>query len=222
MFGSLKRSSADHSGHHAVTSASGDEYWSYERSLRFERCRPGAPATVDTVDAQSVRQAVRMTVTRLSVVLRGGSRVIGRRGLAGVVDLMVVAGLWVGAEVAVRTLPLQRTARVFGAHLAGARAGADDCKPPPGERPLTEQPPSSLTVAEEERVRLAQAVGRLWPAGPGPCLRQSLVTARLLRRMEPRLHLGVGTKEDGALWAHAWIELPDGRDFGRDERILPF
>jgi hypothetical protein len=136
-----------------------------------------------------------------------------------VADLAVVTGLWVVAEVEVRTLPLPRVARAFGADLA---TGPDPATVvAPGDDGPSSLPPA-LTAAEADRVALAEAFGRRWPSGPGPCLRQALVTARVLRRLRPRLHLGVARTDGGSLWAHAWVELPDGRAFGRDDGVLPF
>ncbi len=184
-----------------------------------------APGTPGTPGAGTVEPVIRLTASswqagrRLAVGARHRLGRVREGGGAGVIDLVVVGGLWTAAEVGVRTLPLARVARVFGAELAaGSDAGA--LVAPEGRASAPALPP--LTVAEADRVALAEAFGRRWPSGPGPCLRQALVTAHVLRRLRPRLHLGVARTDAGSLWAHAWVELPDGRAFGRDERVLPF
>ncbi|MGC8462061.1 MAG: lasso peptide biosynthesis B2 protein [Acidimicrobiales bacterium] len=156
---------------------------------------------------------------RLATVARLGLRRLRGGGLGGIGNVIVVAGLWAAAEASVRVVPLPRLSRAFGAELApGSTPRAPDALS--GDRRVTE--PAALTATEQDRVRLAEVFGRQLASGPGPCLRQALVTARVLRRLEPRLHLGVARRQSGEVWAHAWVELEDGRAFGRDDAVVPF
>ncbi|WP_250447386.1 lasso peptide biosynthesis B2 protein, partial [Actinotalea sp. C106] len=62
-----------------------------------------------------------------------------------------------------------------------------------------------LTPRDADRCDLAL---RVLDRGPfnGTCLRQSLLLAHLLRHRDPVLRVGVA-KVDGAVRAHAWIEI---------------
>ncbi len=156
---------------------------------------------------------------RLVAVARLGFRRLRGGGLGELGNVVVVTWLWAVAEASVRVVPLPRLSRAFGAELApGSTSKAPEV--PSGDRQVTEAP--TLTAAEQDRVTLAEALGRHLASGPGPCLRQALVTACVLRRLEPRLHLGVARRESGEVWAHAWVELEDGRAFGRDDAVVPF
>ncbi len=109
-------------------------------------------------------------------------------------EYLVVFGLAVIAEVGVRTVRLERLARLFSVSLA----------------PTGEPGGSPATVPEwaRARLRVIPTVMNRWPVD-GTCLRQSLVTGQRLRKLRPTLHIGVRRGEDAVL-AHAWVDI-DGR-----------
>lgn len=96
-------------------------------------------------------------------------------------------------EVAVRVLPLRTSARLAGAHL--------ELEPTVAERDGWPE----LTPRERDRCDLALRMIARRPFR-ATCLRRSLVLATLLRRRRPALRVGV-TKTDGAVAAHAWLEI---------------
>lgn len=101
----------------------------------------------------------------------------------------------VAVEVGLRTRPLHRLADDLGVPLQTQVAG----------------PPVGRTVAldrrDARRVLTALRVLHRWPFGD-TCLRQALVTGRLLRHLGPRLCVGVA-KRSGEVRAHAWVEIGD-------------
>jgi hypothetical protein len=108
------------------------------------------------------------------------------------------------AEVAVRTMPLERAARLFGARFSREATGG--------------QPHDDLNRLPKWARRNLLVVGLTmdaWP-GDGLCLRQSLVAAHRLRSLSPTLHLGVRRSAD-RVEAHAWIVVDgvavDARDY---------
>ena len=117
-------------------------------------------------------------------------------------DVLAVAGWMAVAEVGVRLLSLPRLARWMGTPLAtGPRSPAGD--------------PPSLRPSERRRVRLAAALGRRWPFADGPCLRQALVTGRVLRRHRPVLRIGASLA-GAEVTGHAWLEV-GSLEIGRAE-----
>ena len=101
-------------------------------------------------------------------------------------------------EVALRTLPLPRTARLFGAPLRTTDPAT----------PLPERP-ARLGAHGRRQARAVQRVLRHWPFGD-TCLRHALVAGHRLRRFDPELVVGVA-KIDGEIRAHAWLEFASGR-----------
>jgi hypothetical protein len=100
-------------------------------------------------------------------------------------------------ETLIRFVRLSRLTRLLGVRLDLTPAG--DVPPAPVDLP-------------PEAVRRLQATARVvhvWPFCQGPCLRQSLVAAHLLREQGAALRLGIVGSAD-TLSAHAWVEL-DGR-----------
>ncbi|UFU02400.1 lasso peptide biosynthesis B2 protein [Ruania suaedae] len=99
-------------------------------------------------------------------------------------------------EVCLRTLPLPRTARIFGVSLrtTGGSTVA----------------PRQAVLGRRGRLqaRAVQRVMRHWPFDD-TCLRHALVAGHRLRRFGPELVIGV-TKVDGAVRAHAWLEFDSG------------
>lgn len=101
-------------------------------------------------------------------------------------------------ELSLRTSDLRTTARRLGVSLP---AFAPEPIPlPPG----TEQD-EGLPAWAGRRGWVAVRLMHRWPFGD-TCLRRSLVLGQRLAVLHPQLHLGV-TKEDGALQAHAWLEV---------------
>jgi hypothetical protein len=124
-----------------------------------------------------------------------------------IVQVPIVVGLGLVAEVAVRALPLPSVARLFRIELT-------DDAPASGSQP--ELPEWALI-----RWRVVKRVMRHWPGG-GACLRQSLVAGSRLRRLRPTMRLGVA-RAAGRIQAHAWLEVagwsldPSAGDYG----VLP-
>lgn len=153
----------------------------------------------------------------------GGRKTIGIVILAGkavrrygttwprTIDLMLVAWWWGLAEIGVRVISLARLAPHFGVRIAEDTARVDSITPS-----------FQLDDRERQRLEMIWRVARRWPAGPGPCLRQSLVTGHVLRRHSPLLHLGVIRAGADDFLGHAWIELSDGREFGRLDEVEGF
>lgn len=63
-----------------------------------------------------------------------------------------------------------------------------------------------LAVDDRRRLRCLRRVMRHWRLSKGPCLRESLVAARVLRRHRPQLVLG-GRFDGPSFVAHAWLEI---------------
>lgn len=115
----------------------------------------------------------------------------GRVRLA--VSALTTLSRFVVVELLVRVVELERAARVLGASLDGPELAG-----------------RQLTAEDRRAVRRAQALGRRWPLGRGPCLRETLVIAWMLRRHGPVLRLGV--RRDGdAVTAHAWLDVAGQR-----------
>lgn len=115
---------------------------------------------------------------------------------ADFVTLARVATIGVIVELGVRLLPLAVIARILGVTIEPASLVA-------GAAPTR----SAMTDRQRRTVQLARWLMRHWPWGAGPCLRQALVIAHLLRALEPRLRLGV-RRVNGRVEAHAWVEVP--------------
>ncbi len=107
--------------------------------------------------------------------------------------LVRVAATAVGAEVAVRLLPLRIAARLAGAHL--------ELEPTVAERDAWQD----LPPRDRDRCDLALRLLGRRPLN-ATCLRRSLVLASVLRHRRPALRVGVA-KSGGAVVAHAWLEL---------------
>ena len=70
-------------------------------------------------------------------------------------------------------------------------------------------PLRQLSPRAQQQLRCTRRVADVWPFSQGPCLRRALVGGHLVRRLDPRIRLGVTSSDDGLL-AHAWLEI-DGR-----------
>jgi len=114
--------------------------------------------------------------------------------LAHPVDAAVVLGWMSAVEVAVRVLPLPRLASLIGSPLGIADPPRELAAPP------------ELRGSERRRLLLLDALGRRWPFGSGPCLRQALVAGRILRRHRPVLRIGAALSHSDVV-GHAWLEV---------------
>lgn len=110
-----------------------------------------------------------------------------------------VAAFFVAAvvEVGLRTMSLPRLADLVGAPLLLGPADPSAAPAPEVDAGSTLPPDARRQVAATRRVL------RHWPFGD-TCLRQALVSGAGLRRLRPRLQVGVA-KLDGDVRAHAWL-----------------
>lgn len=102
-------------------------------------------------------------------------------------------------EPLLATMPLPRLAARLGVRFGES-----------SDAPLPRLTGAALSPAER---RAVAAVTRLTARGRARdrrCLRHALLTGYALRRHDPVLRIGAATR-DGALAAHAWIELLGGR-----------
>lgn len=117
-----------------------------------------------------------------------------RRVLRELPATLAALAVTVVVELGLRTVRLPRLASALGTPLALEQ----DASP-------AESGPAVARLPERaaRQVRATQRVLRRWPFGD-TCLRQALVSGQRLRRLQPRLHLGVA-KIDGEVRAHAWL-----------------
>lgn len=137
-------------------------------------------------------------------------------------DRAVIVGSWVSVDLALRAgVGLPVLARIAAVSLNSGAAGPTGDPPMPG--PEAEGPAvlSRLSPAERRRLRIVGVVAERWPFGGGPCLRRALVTGRVLRRLHPRLFLGVARAPSGGFCAHAWLELDGGGRLGYADGYQP-
>lgn len=111
--------------------------------------------------------------------------------------LLVTAGV----EVGLRVTTLPRLAQLLGTPLQSA--------PKPSE-PDTMSGPAvvALPARARRQVRATRRVLKRWPFGD-TCLRQALVSGQRLRKLGPKLHIGVA-RIDGEIRAHAWLVIAGG------------
>lgn len=138
---------------------------------------------------------MRRRVVRIPTLAARGARHLWQMSWALRWEYILVLALTLAGELAVRFLPLDRTARLFRVTV--------DASQRPATAPVEVLPPWAM-----QRVRVVRAVMRRWPVD-GVCLRDSLVTAHRLRALHPQLKIGVARGERG-VDAHAWLEI-DGR-----------
>ncbi|NLE86024.1 MAG: lasso peptide biosynthesis B2 protein [Myxococcales bacterium] len=116
-------------------------------------------------------------------------------------DAAAILGLWVGAEGALRVLPLRRVCRTFGVRWrAGPPRGGVGA---PGDDPASLDP-EVLTRVEATCARVDRVLRVARPRDG--CLRRALVLGHLLRDLEPTLCIGV-VRGEGPFTAHAWLEI---------------
>lgn len=122
-----------------------------------------------------------------------------RRLLAEVAFTLYALEVLIVVELLIRWVRLPRLARLLGVRL--------DLTPEATRR--EQLGVADLTPRARRKVRCALRVTNAWPLGRGPCLRQSLVTAQMLRQQGAAVRLGVAGSGEEIL-AHAWVEI-DGR-----------
>lgn len=132
-----------------------------------------------------------------------------KRSLGQILLAPVAMMLLHGCDFLLRVAGLERALRVVGAR------GAWD------ER--IEDGPTAFAELGPTRLRLAWAIQRAghgWSRTPGPCLRQALAHALVLRRYSPIIHFGVrrGSKSPTA---HAWTTVGALR-FDREQSYRSF
>lgn len=120
------------------------------------------------------------------------------------VDLFLVAGMALAAEVAVKLFTLPRLTKWLGITLIDEKADAPTSE---GAAPSTGL--DQATIAR--RTRTVDRLYRVWPR-KNSCLRRALVLGRRIQAAGPVLMIGVA-EEDGSIRAHAWIEI-DGVPVG--------
>jgi Transglutaminase-like superfamily len=116
-----------------------------------------------------------------------------RATVVGMARIVVGVALLAAVELGLRTVGFARLTQMFGIRL-----GTDTDTP--GVVDL------ELPAWAGGRVRAAQRVVQRWPFG-GPCLRESLLVALLLRRFDPAVCIGVNRCAGDVLGAHAWVEI---------------
>lgn len=112
-------------------------------------------------------------------------------GWADRLEVLRILGLALVVELGLRTLPLPRLAGLLRVDL--------DLRSEARGHPM-EVPPPAWAV---RRIHLTRAVLRY---SRQTCLRNSLIVATRLRSLSPKLRIGV-KKTEGALTAHAWLEM---------------
>lgn len=144
-------------------------------------------------------------------LMRRADRIVSRARAFPPSDWMAIVrmlGLATTIEVGLRTIRLPALARVLGVQL--------DWSNHPASRPGI---PGSLDAVDRRHLTNVIRVMRHWPFAEGTCLRQSLMLGRVLRDRHPLLRIGVQGR-DGAIVAHAWVEM-DGIALGGRDGYLP-
>ena len=128
---------------------------------------------------------------------RGLRKVRSLRALPAEFQLAVVRAfpIALAVEIGLRLLSLPALARLLGVRLGTRRT--DQASEVRGSAEMDE--------AESQSARAVELIFRNWPLG-GSCLRKSLVLARVLRKRNPLIRIGVARGEEG-LTAHAWVEV---------------
>jgi hypothetical protein len=133
-------------------------------------------------------------------------RRIGYRNLATAAMLAWWAAV---IEVGLRATTLPRVAKIVGVRIQvdGAHCGVEG---------------SECVLRSPNELRQLNIAGRVLRRGPfeDSCLRRAMLAGRILRHRDHAVRIGV-RKVDGAVQAHAWLELdgvsldPDAVDFYR-------
>jgi hypothetical protein len=111
--------------------------------------------------------------------------------------VLATVGVALAVELGIRALRLPTVARWARVPLGGSEGvPADDA---------LEVLPVLLSDADRRRLRVATLVMRHWPFDE-KCLRMALVCGYRIRRLGPRLVIGVALV-DGEVKAHAWLTV---------------
>ena len=135
---------------------------------------------------------------------RGTARAVVRlppRRWWAVVRTVVLAGL---LEIGLRVTRLPRLARALGVRTEPFGPAATDARQDTHPDAMVPR----FTRSERDRIDTVRRVLSHRPFN-GTCLRQALLVGNALRARQPLLRVGV-TKRDGAVVAHAWLELDGG------------
>lgn len=116
----------------------------------------------------------------------------------------------IGIEATIRWVRLPRLATLLGVRLDLS----------PVQRVAEPMKLDDLPPRHARSLRAAARVARHWPFGGGPCLRRSLMAARMMRDLDPAIRLGVADGGDRVL-AHAWLEI-DGAPLEQLGDFVPF
>jgi hypothetical protein len=144
-------------------------------------------------------------MTRRSVLRRRAGAWL-KLGAREKLELFLLAGMALAAEVAVKVISLPRLTRALRITLAEHTRPAAALERGRSARRLDD-------VEIERRAALVDRLYRAWPR-KSSCLRRALVLGYRIREANPVLWIGVA-KEDDAIRAHAWVEV-DGRVVGDD------
>lgn len=131
-----------------------------------------------------------------SVVRRAPGWIWHPSRVVGLIESLILLGV---AEVAIRTVRIEKVAAWFGAKTVFT-------EPEPNSIP----PPLHLRPRERTTLRVLSRVAPHWPFSPTPggsCLRHSLAAAYVVRKHRPELRLGVSTCTNRGVVAHAWTEI---------------
>ena len=129
------------------------------------------------------------------------------------VDIVYVGALSAFIEVRLRTGSLADLASGLGVPLDATGSAS----PPGGADAI------ALSPVEARRLNVAWRVLRRRPFN-GTCLRRALVGGHILRRHDPRLHVGV-RRVRGGVEAHAWVAMSGvslDPDAGREYHVMKF
>ena len=112
-----------------------------------------------------------------------------------------VLGLLVVVELLIRWVPLPRLGELLRVRL--------DFRPVMDVDVVADGARVPLPPRARRRLRCTWRMAGIWPFSAGPCLRRSLVAARLLRHDGAAVRIGFPVRPGDRI-AHAWVEL-DGR-----------
>lgn len=101
----------------------------------------------------------------------------------------------VAVEIGLRVLSLPALARLLGVRLGTRRP----------DQISEVRANAEMDEAENQSARAVELIFRNWPLG-GSCLRKSLVLARVLRKRNRLIRIGVARANEG-FTAHAWVEV---------------
>ncbi|MCB1282075.1 MAG: lasso peptide biosynthesis B2 protein [Salinibacterium sp.] len=140
-------------------------------------------------------------------MIRSPRRQLPQIPLAEWPELFACLGIATVIEIGLRFITLPRLAALVGAPLSIPDPGGAAAETT-GVRADEPQQPSTLPESAQRQVQATMRILRHWPFGD-TCLRQALISGQRMRRLGPRLHVGVA-KVDGEVKAHAWLVVKGG------------